>query len=445
MAIGFSNIPADIRVPLFYAEMDNSAANSASSSMRRLIVAQVNDNIAPSEVGKLVLVSSVALAKSIGGQGSMLASMYETFRKADPIGEIWCLPLHNATADLPVSAAAAEGVVTLNAKWTGESGNDISLQFNRLGKSNGEETPAGLTTAITAMTGGVGVPDQVEAVAALGDEPFEFIALPWSDLATLNTWQAVMDDSTGRWSWAKQLFGHVYSAKRGTVGTLVAAGQARNDQHMTIQALEPGVPQPVWVQAAALAARTAVFISADASRPTQSGSLPGVDPAPASERFTLTERQSLLNYGIATAYYEGGYVRIQRSITTYQKNAYGQADNSYLDSETMHQSAFIVRRLQSVITSKYGRHKLASDGTRFGAGQPIVTPATIRGELIAQYAKLELEGHVENAELFAEHLIVERDVQDPSRVNVLFPPDYINGLRVFALLNQFRLQYDDVA
>lgn len=498
MAIGFSNIPADIRVPLFYAEMDNSAANSATSTMRRLIVAQVNDNIAPSEVGKLVLVSSVALAKSIGGQGSMLASMYETFRKADPIGEIWCLPLHNtegaiakgvltltgtatqagmlnlyvggvrvqatvvngataaqaatalaqkinATADLPASAAAAEGVVTLTAKWTGDSGNDISLQFNRLGKSNGEETPAGLTSAITAMTGGAGVPDQIAAVAALGDEPFEFIALPWSDLATLNTWQAVMDDSTGRWSWAKQLFGHVYSAKRGTVGMLVAAGQARNDQHMTIQALEPGVPQPFWVQAAALAARTAVFISADASRPTQSGSLPGVDPAPASERFTLTERQSLLNYGIATAYYEGGYVRIQRSITTYQKNAYGQADNSYLDSETMHQSAFIVRRLQSVITSKYGRHKLASDGTRFGAGQPIVTPATIRGELIAQYAKLELEGHVENAELFAEHLIVERDVQDPSRVNVLFPPDYINGLRVFALLNQFRLQYDDAA
>ena len=86
MAIGFSNIPADIRVPLFYAEMDNSAANSASSAMRRLIVAQVNDNIAPADVGKLVLVSSVALAKSIGGQGSMLASMYETWRKTDPIG-----------------------------------------------------------------------------------------------------------------------------------------------------------------------------------------------------------------------------------------------------------------------------------------------------------------------------------------------------------------------
>ena len=498
MAIGFSNIPADLRVPLFYAEMDNSAANSASSSMRRLIVAQVNDDVTGPEVGSLVLVPSLALAKKIAGQGSMLAAMYEAWRKTDPVGEVWCLPLRNATgsaakaelkltgtateagllnlyvggarvqaaivngatavqaatalalkinaaADLPVLATAVEGVVKLSAKWTGDSGNDISLQFNRLGKSNGEDTPAGLTIAITKMAGGVGVPDQVAALAALGDEPFEFICLPWSDVATLNAWQGAMNDSSGRWSWAKQLFGHVYTAKRGTVGTLVAAGQTRNDQHMTIQALEPGVPQPFWVQAAALAARTAVFISADASRPTQSGSLPGLDPAPASERFTLTERQSLLSYGIATAYYEGGYLRIQRAITTYQKNAYGQADNSYLDSETMHQSAFIVRRLQSVMTSKYGRHKLASDGTRFGAGQPIVTPSTLRGELIALYAKLEQEGHVENAELFAEHLIVERDSQDPSRVNVLFPPDYINGLRVFALLNQFRLQYDAAA
>lgn len=495
MAIGFSHIPADIRVPLFYAEMDNSAANSAQSTLRRLIVGQVNDSVAGAEAGSLVLVSSVAMAKRIGGQGSMLASMYETFRKSDPVGEIWCLPLQstagtvakadlklsgtatqggvlslyiggvrvqaavvtgataavaasaltlkiNASADLPVTAIAAEDTVTLTAKWRGDSGNDINLQLNRLGQTNGEEVPDGLTATLGKMATGSGVPDQLAALAALGDEPFEFICMPWADTASLNAWQAVMDDNSGRWSWAKQLFGHVYTAKRGTVGTLVAAGQARNDQHVTIQAMEPGVPQPFWVQAAALAARTAVFISADASRPTQSGSLPGLDPAAASERFTLTERQSLLNYGIATAYYEGGYVRIQRAITTYQKNAFGQADNSYLDSETLHQSAFIVRRLQSVITSKYGRHKLASDGTRFGAGQPIVTPSTIRGELIAQYAKLELEGHVENAELFAEHLIVERDSQDPSRVNVLFPPDYINGLRVFALLNQFRLQYD---
>lgn len=498
MSIGFNNIPSDIRVPLFYAEMDNSAANSASSTLRRLIVGQVNEDSVAPEIGSLVLVSSLAVAKTIGGQGSMLAAMYDTWRKSDSIGEIWCLPLKstegaaatgtvtltgaateggllslyvggvrvqstvvsgstadqvaaalsvkiNASPDLPVKATVAAGVLTLTCKWSGESGNDIKLEMNRLGKSNGEMTPTGLTAVAVAMSGGVGTPDQLAALAALGDEPFEFICQPWTDTTSLDAWKAAMDDNVGRWSWAKQLFGHVYTAKRGTIGTLVAAGQARNDQHMTIQGVEVGVPQPVWVQAAALASRTAVFISTDASRITQSGAMPGADPASASERFTLTERQSLLSYGIATAYFEGGYVRIQRSVTTYQKNAYGQPDNSYLDSETMHQSAFIVRRLKGVITSKYGRHKLANDGTRFGAGAAIITPNVIRSELVAQYSKLEEEGHVENAELFQAHLIVERDANDPSRLNVLFPPDYINGLRIFAMLNQFRLQYDATA
>ena len=43
---------------------------------------------------------------------------------------------------------------------------------------------------------------------------------------------------------------------------------------------------------------------------------------------------------------------------------------------------------------------------------------------------------------FKAHLICERDTNDPNRVNVLYPPDLINQLRVFAVLAQFRLQYD---
>lgn len=32
---------------------------------------------------------------------------------------------------------------------------------------------------------------------------------------------------------------------------------------------------------------------------------------------------------------------------------------------------------------------------------------------------------------------------NPNRLDVLFPPDYVNQLRVFAVLNQFRLQYNE--
>ena len=492
MPVNFNSIPSDLRVPLFYAEVDNSQANSGGSRMPRLIVAQVNDDATAAEIGQLTLVSSLGLAKSIGGAGSMLAQMYDTWRRNDPAGEVWCLPIKatgtkasgsvtvtgTATAGgelnlyvggsrvratvtkgatptaaatalaaavnaagLPVTAVAAVGVVTLTCKWSGLSGNDLLLQLNRLGRNNGEATPAGLTAVVAPMTGGVGTPDVALALASLGDEPFEFICAPWADATSLDAWKAFMDDSSGRWSWAKQLYGHVYTAQRGTLGELVALSATRNDQHATIHGFEPGCPDPFWRVAAAYAARTAVFISADPARPTQTGELSGITPAPPGERFTLAERQSLLTHGIATASFSGGAQRIERGITTYQRNEFDQADDSYLDSESLHQSAYVISYLKSVITSKYGRHKLANDGTRFGAGQAIVTPNVIRGELSAAYYALERQGIVENAEAFDTYLVVERSATNPNRLNVLFPPDLVNQLRVFALQYQFRLQY----
>lgn len=492
MSVSFNSIPSDLKVPLFYAEVDNSQANTATSAMPRLIVAQVNDDSVAPEIGKLTLVPSLSLAKSIGGVGSMLAEMYETWRGIDAAGEVWCLPVKatgtkatgkvafvgTATAGgqinlyvagqrvratissgataaaaatalaaavnaagLSVSAVAATGEVTLSCRWAGLSGNDIQLQLNRQGRVNGEFTPDGLTVTVTAMAGGLGTPDLAAAIAVLGDEPFEFLCGPWADATSLDAWKALMNDSTGRWSWSRQLYGHVYTASRGTLGELVALGDTRNDAHVTVYGFEKPSPDPVWRQAAAYTARQAVFISADPARPTQTGELNSITPAPAGERFMLLERQSLLSHGIATAYASSGTQRIERAVTTYQKNEFGQADNSYLDSETLHQSAYIIRFLKGRITSKYGRHKLANDGTRFGAGQAIVTPAVIRAELIAGYYILEQMGIVENADAFAQYLVVERSLTDPTRVNVLYPPDLVNQLRVFALQYQFRLQY----
>jgi phage tail sheath gpL-like len=107
----------------------------------------------------------------------------------------------------------------------------------------------------------------------------------------------------------------------------------------------------------------------------------------------------------------------------------------------LHTAAYVLRYLSNAITSKYARHKLANDGTRYGAGNAVVTPSVIRSEILAAYDTLTSLGIVENRDAFAAHLIVERDVTNPNRLNVLFPPDYVNQLRVFAVLNQFRLQY----
>ncbi|EQA9411715.1 phage tail sheath subtilisin-like domain-containing protein, partial [Shigella flexneri] len=307
----------------------------------------------------------------------------------------------------------------------------------------GEILPAGLRVVTEVGAAGSGAPDLTAAVAAMGDEAFDFIGLPFNDAASINMMMTEMNDSSGRWSYARQLYGHVYTAKLGTLSELVGAGDMHNQQHITLAGYEKETQSPVDELVASRLAREAVFIRNDPARPTQTGELVGMLPAPKGKRFIMTEQQTLLSHGVATAYVEGGTLQIQRSVTTYKKNAYGVADNSYLDSETLHTSAYVLRKLKSVITSKYGRHKLANDGTRFGPGQAIVTPAVIKGELLATYRQMERAGIVENYDLFKQYLIVERDADNPNRLNTLFPPDYVNQLRVFAVVNQFRLQYSE--
>ena len=127
-------------------------------------------------------------------------------------------------------------------------------------------------------------------------------------------------------------------------------------------------------------------------------------------------------------------------ITTYQKNAAGNADNSYLEVETLFTLAYVLRQMKSVITSKYARSKLAANGTRFGPGANVVTPNLIRADLIAQYRTLEQQGLVQNGDAFKTNLIVQQNAQNSNRVDVLWPGTLINQLRIFALLAQFRLQ-----
>ena len=494
MPVPFNSTPTNLRVPLFYAEMDNSAANYFNDAYRTLLVGQ--KLVAGTGLSnKPIIVSSEADAINLSGRGSMLARMYKFARAADPTGEIWILPLDepaagvvatgtiaitgtataagtlfltiagqlvqtavasgdtatimatnlaaavNAALDLPVTASSSVGNVTLTCRWKGLTGNDITILHNYRGAAGGERTPAGVTVAITAMASGTASPTLTTAIANMGDEVFDFIAMPFADTTSLDAFKTELSDTSGRWSYARQIYGHIYSALRGTLSALTTFGGLRNDQHATVAAIEANVPTPCWEYAAAYTQRNAVFLKIDPARPTQTGELTGVLPAPAGQRFILTERQSLLTFGIATSYYGGGSVRIERAITTYQKNTWGQGDLSYLDSETMHTSAYVIRYLRNAVTSKYSRHKLANDGTRFGAGTAIVTPAIIRGELIAAYRNLEYLGIVENADAFKAALIVERPVTDPNRLDILFAPDYVNQLRVFAVLNQFRLQY----
>ena len=496
--VSFAHLPPNVRVPLFYAEIDSSQANLGGQPLNALLIGQMlpTGTATPNQA---ILVNDPKSATLLFGAGAMLARLVALYRNQDAGAcNLWCIPLAddpaavaalgtvtvsgtataagtialyiagqrvpigvqsgdaanaiathlaaavNAAVNLPVTAAANGTVVTLSCKWRGASGNDITVQDSFLGWSAGEALPAGVTLAYSGATlaGGAGDPSlAANAIAAMGDEPYDFVMHPYAQAVALDDLQLEMNDATGRWSYALQLYGHAYTARRGTLSALVAFGATRNDQHHTIAAIDADCPHPCWEVAAAYGGANAVDIALDPARPTQTTPLYGLLPPRTGNRFLFEDRQALLNFGIATSVVSGGQLCVERAITTYQQNAFGAPDASYLDSETLHTSAYVLRYLRTRITSKYPRHKLADDGTRFAAGQAIVTPAVIKGELCAAYGELEYLGIVENLDTFKQYLIVERDALDPNRVNVLLPPDYVNQLRVFAVLNQFRLQY----
>ena len=191
------------------------------------------------------------------------------------------------------------------------------------------------------------------------------------------------------------------------------------------------------------AAKAARGLTNDPARPLQTLALNSILAAPLHERFNRMELNAIAGYGIATQEMGSeGVPMILRETTTYQLNLYGQGDDAYELVTTLATLARLLRNQKQAITSKFPRHKLANDGTRFGPGQAIVTPGIIKAELVAEYRQDEYNGLVEDTKSFKNNLLVERDPNNPNRVNVLYPPDLINQLRVFAVLAQFRLQYD---
>ncbi|KAB7624321.1 phage tail sheath subtilisin-like domain-containing protein [Alkalilimnicola sp. S0819] len=495
MAVSFNQIPSNLRVPLVYIEFDNSQAVSGTPAISHKILV-LGQRLATGTVaeGVPVRITSYDQAEQYFGRGSMLAEMFRYGKQANRYTETWAIALDEDgagaaatgkiafsgpatqsgtmywyiggkrvkvgvssgdTADAMASAlvaainaedtapatAAVNGTtaseVDLTARWKGETGNDIDIRHSYY---TGESLPAGVGATITAMANGSGNPDVATAITALGDEWYHTIVMPYTDAANLAALEIELAD---RWGPTRQIDGIAYAAHRGTHSDTGTFGDGRNGKHVSVMGTNK-VPEPPYLWATVDAFTAAASIAIDPARPLQTLPLVGLKPPAVEDRWTMEERNLHLYDGISTYMVDaGGQVLIERQLTTYQTNAFGVEDPSYLDVNTPATLSYIRYATRARITQKYPRHKLASNGTRAGEGQALVTPNDIRDELISLMRELETRGLVENIEQYKEDLIVERDIDaggsDPNRINVQSHPDLVNQFRIYAEQTQFRL------
>lgn len=489
MPIAFSVFPAGFRTPGAFVEFDSSRAVRGLVGQEHrvlLIVQRTSAGLVPA--GQLLEMLSADHGKESFGEGSIGHHMVERAKAQNRTNRVYAIAVDDdpagaqavgsvtfegtaagaGTVNLLVGgrrvrvgvqtgtegAAIASAVdaaisdlgslavtseiddeveekVELTFRHRGLTGNDLDVRINY---NPGEALPEGITATIVQPTGGTANPDISGIFAVLGDAWFNEIAMPYRDEDNLD---ALHNELVTRWGPLRQIEGQAFLANDGNISALGSFGSALNSPFFTAVGIQQS-PTPSWEIAAVLAALVAAEAQLDPGRPLTSLPLRGVLAPAVDKEFTLEERNVLLHDGISTLRTgPGGQVQIDRLITTYQVNPTGTPDESYLDLNTMLLLGRLRFTLRARVEQRFARSKLAKSGTRFGAGQPVITPDIARADLIALFDEWEERGWVEDVEQFKEELIVEINQDDPVRLDILLPPNLVNPLLQTAVLLQF--------
>lgn len=502
MTIGFESIQSDIRTPLCQIEINNTGAVTGTPTpLNKVLVIGQRDDTGTADSGTLYNVFSPAMAQGLFGRSSMLAAELTAFKNLNSNADVWAIGLDddaagakavgglaitgtasasgtlsvmiggvrirqgvlagdtaadistalidsiNASLDVPVIASAyvppapaelqADPVtptVTLTARHAGECGNDIDVRFNFY---TGEQFPAGIAGDVVAMTGGTANPDLGAVIAAMGDTWWNYVINPYTDQANLDQLAAEL---VKRWGPDKMIDGMCFMAYRGTMADASTFGTTRND--FLFSTIGTNIaPEPPYLWAASIGAVCIGSLTIDPARPMQTLAVSGLKAPKESDRWPREDRETLLHDGISTYTVNGDTVQIERMITMYRNDSYGNPDRSYLNVNTPMTLSYIRYATRTDIEQKFPRCKLADDNTAIAAGQAIVTPSIIRDELVALANELGPEGLclIEDVDAFAASLKVERNSEDKDRIDVYSDPNLVNQFRVYAQAINFIL------
>lgn len=498
MAIEFSVIPVSTnRVPGVFAEVDASNANTGQTNQNTLIIGQMTSG-GTATANIPVVCPNLAQCATYFGANSMLYNMISQYAEVDAFGSLYVLPLAdsgsgtaatgnivfsgsptaagvfnlyvagnavpvaitsaqattaiatavsaaiNAVPNIPLTASVAASTVTITSIHKGVAAGDIDLRVNYRGTLNNEYNVPGLTATITAVSGGLGDPDLATALGNLGSTNFDFIILPYTGSGDLTEFFATIGDVSGRWSWlasGQGNFGGAFSAYRGQYSALVTEGQSLNNQHISIMGFFDS-PTPAYLWAASYGAACAVTLRADPALPPGGAGngvlLPNVLAPPIQSQFSMSEQNLLLYAGMSTFLVEqGGVVRVQRAITTFQLNGASQPSDAYLDVNIPYQLAFFIRGLNNDLSSKFGQKKLVQNGQRLAFGNNTVSPQIVLNEAIAFYNLMAAQGVVENPDVFSQNASAQ--MQGQSAVDLFLPIDLAGQLIQINSLVQFTI------
>lgn len=474
--ITYNDIPSNLRVPFMYHEFDPSRANTGSIRQMIMVWGQRLSTGTVAEATP-VIVTRPEQGEEFFGRGSQLSHTINYLFKTNPTVLVMAIALDDlpagvaatgniaftgsastsgtlevsvademvrvgvavndtqdaiatavaaaitAETDFPVTAQVDGGntnQVNLTARHKGEYANDFTIDV----RFSAVTQPTAPVVTPTQMSGGTGNPDITAAIAAMGDEWYNWLICPWTDAANMALLEAEL---VSRFGPTRQIGARAFIAYRGTYGGMQGFGDSRNCPHVTCMGTGLA-PQPPYIWAAVNAGVASASLAIDPSRQLSSLVLPFIKPPAVDDRLTkIPERNLLLQDGISTYSVDAaGNVLIEAQITMYQENSQGVGDDSmlYINVPELFDRYRYEKR---VLFAPHARDKLADDGNNLPTGQPIMTPKKAKGMLLNHYRRLiEDLAWCEDYESYAESLLVEKD---GNRLRVVDQPNFIDNFR----------------
>jgi len=385
------------------------AAITANPYLRLTVITVADDAAGIAATGKVTLTGTAAgvgvVNLTIGAQLVQVAAALTD--SAQTVAAALAERV-NANRTLPVTAAAEGGVLTLTARNKGAAGNGVKLACSL--------AVTGLAAAVAPMDGGATDPDIAPALAAVFADGHNIIVVPYAGQSQLTALRSHLDAV----SHALEQRGAIgVYAHTGTLAQATTLAGLINSGRITCAAL-PGTPSPTWDVAAAYAA--VIASEEDPARPLNTLALSPVAVPPVAKRLGRMEQESALYNGCTPLEVgPGEKVQIVRAITTYTLDPQGIEDIALLDLTTIRTLDYIRKACRERISLRFPREKLTNR-----------TAAKVRSELIDVLYKLEELEIVEEVKANLPGLLVERDLQDPNRLDAKIPADVVNGLHVFA-------------
>lgn len=484
-----SNIPANLTAPIL--AFDVTSGGQFENESRVILIGHGLASAALA-AGAIAMCSSAMDARILAGAGSMLEGMFLAARRNAPAQEIWIgnvtdtgtAEVRTITCSAPAAAggqgilsiagrslsieiaagataanvasalvaainayydrltkrslpytAAIDGSdatvvrVTARHKGTYAAGHDFYIPL-----SDGNNAFTGKLAFVTA-TAGAGLPDIANVLAAMGDDPFETMISAFGDSDNLTKAASFLNNTSGRWSYAQQLYGHYFYAKTGTSSDLTTAGLARDNWHLTLvpRFSSGGNAEPDYEFVSGTVACVAPWLgggsNGDVSR-NQTGLIVDGVSAPRDRDYwpEYATRDAFLKNGVSTwKVSRTGEVMIDKLITQ-QQTTNGAPDTTFRDIQRPYQLMYALKKFRADLAAEHSNKAIANDNP--DNLDALTTVKEIKATLVHSY--LEMSGVLENANAAIEAMTVVRDPENPNRVNIHLPLDFVNPLDIFA-------------